>query len=112
MLGRLNWLECRLWLAVAGITRLLLIPLCHVIMVYHSLAKIFRLSCCHIFYSILLGLLVSLGLASALSLPYTPMHAILPFLCLGIGIDDMFVIMQCLNNIKYVSSEEKILPKV
>ena len=50
--------------------------------------------------SILLGLLVSLGLASALSLPYTPMHAILPFLCLGIGIDDMFVIMQCLNNIK------------
>jgi hypothetical protein len=70
MLGRLNWLECRLWLAVAGIA------------------------------SILLGLLVSLGLASALSLPYTPMHAILPFLCLGIGIDDMFVIMQCLNNIK------------
>ena len=52
------------------------------------------------FSSILLGLLVSLGLASALSLPYTPMHAILPFLCLGIGIDDMFVIMQCLNNIK------------
>jgi len=70
MLGRLNWLECRLWLAVAGIT------------------------------SILLGLLVALGLASAMSLPYTPMHAILPFLCLGIGIDDMFVIMQCLNNIK------------
>ena len=57
--------------------------------------------------SILLGLLVSLGLASALSLPYTPMHAILPFLCLGIGIDDMFVIMQCLNNIKYVLSWKK-----
>jgi predicted RND superfamily exporter protein len=28
------------------------------------------------------------------------MHAILPFLCLGIGIDDMFVIVQCLNNHK------------
>ena len=68
---------------------------------------------CHIStYSILLGLLVSLGLASALSLPYTPMHAILPFLCLGIGIDDMFVIMQCLNNIKYGSSGEMLLPEV
>ena len=28
------------------------------------------------------------------------MHAILPFLCLGIGIDDMFVITQCWNNLK------------
>ena len=27
------------------------------------------------------------------------MHAILPFLCLGIGIDDMFVITQCWNNL-------------
>merc|ERR1719150_164751 len=27
------------------------------------------------------------------------MHAALPFLCLGIGIDDMFVIVQCLNNL-------------
>ena len=27
------------------------------------------------------------------------MHAILPFLCLGIGIDDMFVIMQCYDNL-------------
>ena len=67
---RLTWLECRLWLAVVGLL------------------------------SILLGLVVAMGLSSLLSLPYTPMHAILPFLCLGIGIDDMFVIMQCLSNIK------------
>ena len=68
---------------------------------------------CSIFnYSILLGLLVSLGVASALSLPYTPMHAILPFLCLGIGIDDMFVIMQCLNNIKYVASDELCFARI
>ena len=69
------------------------------------IVKILALSYFH--SSILLGLLVALGFASAMSLPYTPMHAILPFLCLGIGIDDMFVIMQCLNNIKYVLSWEK-----
>merc|ERR1719336_1328985 len=28
------------------------------------------------------------------------MHAALPFLCLGIGIDDMFVIVQCMTNLK------------
>ena len=27
------------------------------------------------------------------------MHAIIPFLMLGIGIDDMFVIVQCYNNV-------------
>ena len=59
-------------------------------------------------YSILLGLLVSLGLASALSLPYTPMHAILPFLCLGIGIDDMFVSMQCFNNLSPTDSQRSL----
>ncbi len=30
----------------------------------------------------------------AFGFPYTPMHSILPFLLLGIGIDDMFVIVQ------------------
>eukprot|EP00092_Neocalanus_flemingeri_P063022 GFUD01076156.1.p1 GENE.GFUD01076156.1~~GFUD01076156.1.p1 ORF type:complete len:598 (-),score=161.58 GFUD01076156.1:7-1800(-) len=38
------------------------------------------------------------------------MHAILPFLCLGIGIDDMFVIVQCLANQK--SSYSGDLPPV
>lgn len=47
-----------------------------------------------------MGLVVSIGISSALFLPYTMMHAILPFLCLGIGIDDMFVIMQCFSNLK------------
>ena len=32
--------------------------------------------------------------SSLLGFPYTPMHSMLPFLCLGIGIDDMFVIVQ------------------
>ena len=48
--------------------------------------------------SILLGLVVAVSLSFILSLPYTPMHAIL--LCIGIGIAVMLVIMQCLINIK------------
>ena len=81
MLGRLNKLEVglvylhlnlfqvRLYLSVAGLT------------------------------SIGMGILLSVGLASFLGFPYTPMHGLLPFICLGIGIDDMFVIMQCWQNV-------------
>ena len=44
---------------------------------------------------VLIGLIVSYGLCSAMGLFYGPMHSMLPFLLLGIGIDDMFVIIQC-----------------
>ena len=70
MLGKLNCVEVRMFLTIAGIS------------------------------SIVMGLVIAVGISSVLGFPYTPMHAILPFLCLGIGIDDMFVIMQCLSNIK------------
>ena len=50
-------------------------------------------------FSVILGLVVGLGASSAMGFPVTPIHTILPFLCLGIGIDDMFVIVQCLNNL-------------
>ena len=36
---------------------------------------------------------------SALGFLYTPPHKVLPFLFLGFGIDDMFVIVQCWNNL-------------
>ena len=39
------------------------------------------------------------GFCSALSLFYGPMHNLIPFLLLGIGVDDMFVIMQCFDNL-------------
>ena len=39
------------------------------------------------------------GFCSALDLFYGPMHNVIPFLLLGIGIDDMFVIMQCYDNL-------------
>ena len=39
------------------------------------------------------------GFCSALGLFYGPMHNLIPFLLLGIGVDDMFVIMQCFDNL-------------
>ena len=53
MLGKLNCVELRMFLTIAGIS------------------------------SIVMGLVIALGISSALGFPYTPMHAILPFLCLG-----------------------------
>ena len=52
--------------------------------------------------------------SSSLGFQYTTLHPLLPLLCLGIGIDDMFVVMQSLTNVKKdkkfadVSSEEKV----
>ena len=46
-----------------------------------------------------LGLLTSYGICSGAGLVFSPMHAIIPFLFVGIGIDDMFVIVECHSNI-------------
>ena len=53
MLGKLNCVEHRMGLSIAGIC------------------------------SIMMGLVIAVGLSSLIGFPYTPMHAILPFLCLG-----------------------------
>ena len=50
--------------------------------------------------SIGLGIVTSYGLAGLFGIPNGPMNSILPFLLLGIGIDDMFVIVQSFMNIK------------
>ena len=55
---------------------------------------------------------MSIGIASAIGYPFTLVHAILPFLCLGIGIDDMFVIVQCLNNIKKTALPNTSIPEL
>ena len=47
-----------------------------------------------------LSILVSYSLSSAMGLMYGPMHSSLPFLLLGLGIDDMFVIVQTYDNLK------------
>ena len=53
MLGRINLVEHRFYLTLAGI------------------------------FSVAMGLIIAYGLSSALGFPYTTIHAILPFLCLG-----------------------------
>ena len=69
MLGRLNKVEQRFYLTASGL------------------------------FSILMGIGIGIGITSAFGFPYIPLHAMLPFICLGIGIDDMFVIVQCLYNL-------------
>ena len=49
--------------------------------------------------AIILGTGVSYGICTLLGFEGGTMHQILPFLLLGIGIDDMFVIVQGLNNV-------------
>ena len=49
------------------------------------------LSCC-------LSILVSVGLCSLAGLDYGPMHSLIPCLLVGLGVDDMFVIVQSYNN--------------
>lgn len=51
--------------------------------------------------------MASYGLCFYLGVFYGPVHPIIPFLMLGIGVDDMFVIIQALDNL---SAEEKLMP--
>ncbi|KAG7164111.1 NPC1-like intracellular cholesterol transporter 1-like, partial [Homarus americanus] len=49
--------------------------------------------------SIFMAVGISFGLCSAFGIPYGPVHSILPLLMLGLGVDDMFVIVQCWHNL-------------
>ena len=44
---------------------------------------------------VIMGIVVCYGICSLLGFFYSPAHTVMPFLLLGIGIDDMFVIVQC-----------------
>ena len=75
-LGKLNSMEQRAWLSVAGIA------------------------------AVVMGVATSFGLAAHMGVFYSKMNQILPFLMLGVGIDDMFVIIQAFDNL---SADEKKL---
>nr|SVE79688.1 EOG090X0BEK [Daphnia magna] len=55
-----------------------------------------------------MAIVVSYGLCSAFGVFYGPVHSILPFLLLGIGIDDMFVIVQCWSNLNKEEMKRRI----
>ncbi|XP_069116344.1 patched domain-containing protein 3-like [Argopecten irradians] len=57
-----------------------------------------------------LAIASSLGLLSALGVKYVEIAGIMPFLVLGIGLDDMFILMSCLADAEVKSSiEERIM---
>ncbi|GFO10919.1 patched domain-containing protein 3 [Plakobranchus ocellatus] len=47
-----------------------------------------------------LAILVAYGLATAMDVIYSPIHSIMPFLILGIGVDDMFVVVETWKNLR------------
>lgn len=75
MLGNLNLVHVRFYLTITGL------------------------------FSIGMGMVISMGISSLLGFPYTPMHGVLPFICLGIGIDDMFVIVSSYYNVMKTRSD-------
>jgi len=79
MLGKISWIENRVFLSLAGLI------------------------------SVLMGIIVSYGFCSAIGLFFGPMHNVLPFLLLGIGIDDMFVIVQSWETLTEKERTEKPL---
>ncbi len=48
----------------------------------------------------MLACLGAFGLCSLFGLPYGPMHSIIPCLVIGLGVDDVFVIVQAYDNVE------------
>ncbi|KAI4503226.1 hypothetical protein M0802_001448 [Mischocyttarus mexicanus] len=66
------------------------------------------------FYLTVTGLLcvggafiISIGVCSAIGIPYGPVHTSLPFMLLGLGIDDLFVMMASWNQIHSLEENRK-----
>ena len=81
MLGRMDIVEQRFYLTAAGIV------------------------------SIALGMLISIGITAAFGYAYSPHHALLPFVMIGIGVDDMFVIVDSWYNIPELEKKKNSLQK-
>ncbi|KAJ3640245.1 hypothetical protein Zmor_003554 [Zophobas morio] len=77
VISKFNWLEVRLLLGAIGLM------------------------------NVGMAFIVGCGICSLFGVSYGPVHTSLPFLLLGLGIDDMFVIMACWEDL---SKEQKQLP--
>ena len=80
-LGKFNSLQHRFWLTVIGIT------------------------------AIGMGMVSSYGLCLLLGVMYSEMNSIMPFLMLGIGVDDMFVIVQAWETLDENERNHKLVDK-
>ena len=80
-LGKFNSLQHRIWLTVVGIA------------------------------AIGMGMVSSYGLCLLLGVMYSSMNAIMPFLMLGIGVDDMFVIVQAWETLDEDERNYKLVEK-
>jgi len=58
--------------------------------------------------SVWMGIAFSYGVCGLLGLPFGPLHNIIPFLLLGIGIDDMFVTVECFNNLNQQQQKKSL----
>lgn len=74
MLSKLNCVEQRFWLSVIGLV------------------------------SVAMGMILGYGLCSMFGLFYSAAHTVIPFLLLGIGIDNIFVITQTFNTLEQSSA--------
>ena len=57
--------------------------------------------------AVVIGIPIAYGMTSLIGYPFMPHFAVLPFLMIGLGIDDMFVIMKTYRNLE--SSKDLIL---
>ena len=50
--------------------------------------------------AVVIGIPIAYGMTSLIGYPFMPHFAVLPFLMIGLGIDDMFVIMKTYRNLE------------
>jgi Patched family. len=55
---------------------------------------------------------VACGFCSMLGISYGPVHTALPFLLLGIGVDDMYIILACWKNLNLGNSKVSLPEKM
>ena len=82
MLGKFNMIEQKIYLSVGGIL------------------------------GVVMGIIISYGLCSAMGFFYSAAHTVMPFLLLGIGIDDIFVIVQCRSTLSPKTNTKPIVDRV